>query len=58
MVKNTTAATAADIINFLCVSIFRCAIKYHPIATKIALNTMKVVLIVGKIGKFIFIHPI
>src|SRR3954451_4961420 len=50
MIKNTMAKIAATSIAFLCASIFPLRIKYQPIATIIALSTINVVLIVGKIG--------
>jgi uncharacterized membrane protein YgaE (UPF0421/DUF939 family) len=53
--KKITAKIAATVIAFICASIFRCLIKYQPIATAIALNIINVVLMVGNIGNDVFI---
>jgi hypothetical protein len=48
--KNESAKTPAKNITFLCPSTFLFAIRDQPIATNMALITIKLVLIVGKIG--------
>ncbi|GAQ18808.1 hypothetical protein OPHB3_2764 [Oceanobacillus picturae] len=50
MIKNIKALIAAAIMVFLCVAAFPITINLQPNATKIALNTMKNVLIVGNKG--------
>jgi hypothetical protein len=51
MIKKISANIAAVNIVFLCASIFLCLICHQPIATVTALKTIKLVLIVGKIGR-------
>jgi hypothetical protein len=51
MIKKISANIAAVNMVFLCASILLCLICHQPIATVIALKTINVVLIVGKIGR-------